>query len=75
MRIQAIISLSASVTMNMRSLSDRCAMERIAMRGLPSGVNSSRCMSSGSPFSQAEKPGEASRLLIAIASSLRSFAG
>ena len=45
------------------------------MRGLPSGVNSSRCASSGSPSIHAAKPGEASRLLIAIASSSRSFAG
>ena len=45
------------------------------MRGLPSGVNSRRCASSGSPRVQVAKRGEASRLLIASASSMRSFAG
>ena len=41
----------------MRSASLRCAIEKIAMRGLPSGVYSSRPMSSGSPSSHASKPG------------------
>ena len=45
------------------------------MRGLPSGVNSRRCASSGSPVIQVAKPGEAMRLLICIASLRRSFAG
>ena len=47
----------------------------IEMRGLPSGVNSSRCASSGSPVIHVAKPGDASRLFIGIASSSRSFAG
>ena len=75
LRIHAMTSLSTSVTMNMRSASLRCAMEMIEMRGLPSGVNSSRCASSGSPCIHVAKPGEAMRLLICIASLRRSFAG
>ena len=50
-------------------------MEMIESRGLPSGVYSRRCASSGSPFIQVAKPGEASRLLIAIASPRRSLGG
>ena len=63
LRIQAMTSLSTSVTMNMRSASLRCAMEMIEMRGLPSGVNSSRCASSGSPCIQVAKPGEAMQVV------------
>jgi hypothetical protein len=37
-RIQAITSFRSTVTKNMRSASERCAMERIAIRGLPSLV-------------------------------------
>ena len=59
----------------MRSASSRWAIEKMAMRGLPSGVASRRPMSSGSPSIHAAKPGEASRLLSAIASSKRSLAG
>ena len=63
------------MTTNIRSASLRCAIEMIAIRGLPSASYSSDWTSSGSPSSQASKPGEASRLLIRSASSVRSFAG
>ena len=49
LRIQARTSLSSSVTKNMRSASERCAIEKIATRGLPASL-SRRCpTSSGSP--------------------------
>ena len=59
----------------MRSASDRWAIEKIVARGLPSGVWRSAPTSSGSPSSQASKPGAARRLLSRVASSKRSFAG
>ena len=59
----------------MRSASFRCAIETMAIRGLPFASYSSDWMSSGSPLSQASKPGDASRPLIRSASSVRSFAG
>ena len=62
MRIHATISFSRIVTKNIRSDSERCAIERIATRGLPSSVHSNFEMSSGSPSIQEAKPGDASRL-------------
>ena len=59
----------------MRSASFRCAIEMTLTRGLPAGVHSRRATSSGSPCVQAANPGEASRLLSAIASAKRSFGG
>ena len=47
----------------------------IDSRGFPSGVCSKRGTSSGSPSSQPAKPGEASKLLRRIASSVRCLAG
>ncbi len=40
-RIQARIAFSSSVTKNMRSASERCAIEKIATRGLPPSLRSS----------------------------------
>ncbi len=59
----------------MRSASFRCAIEMIAIRGLPSASYSSDWMSRASPASQASNPGDASRPLMRSASSVRSFAG
>ncbi len=61
--------MSRIVTKNIRSASERWAIEMIDSRGLPSAVYSSRATSSGSPSIQPAKPGEASRLLSRIASS------
>ncbi len=74
-RTQPSTSFSSIDTKNMRSASDRWAMEKIDTRALPSGVNSIRPMSSGSPSSQVWNPGAASRLLMRMASSKRSFSG
>ena len=74
-RIQPTTSLRSSVTKNIRSASPRWAIDRIETRGRPSGVHSSRSTESGSPSSQAPKPGAASSAFSPIASSARSFAG
>ena len=59
----------------MRSASERWAMEKMETRGLPCGVCRKDATSSGSPALHAEKLGEANRLLMAMTSLKRSFAG
>ncbi len=63
------------MTKNIRSLSERWAMEMIESRGFPERVENRPATSSGSPSIQAANPGEASRLLSFIASANRSLAG
>ena len=74
-RTHPSVSFSRSETKNIRSASDRWAIEKIAARGLPAAVWRSAPTSSGSPSSQASKPGAARRLLSRVASSKRSFGG
>ena len=74
-RIQPSTWLSSSVTKNIRSASPKCAIEKMAMRGLPAAEWSSRLTSSGSPCNHDAKPGDARRLFKSIARLKRSFAG
>ncbi len=74
-RTHATTSLSSVETKNMRSASERCAIEITAIRGRPSFVQRRRCTSSDSPLIHAWKPGEASMPLSVIASAARSFGG
>ena len=62
-------------TKNIRSESERCAIEKIETRGFPSGVYMMRSMSSGSPVIHVEKPGAAKRLFKVIDRENRSFDG
>ena len=74
-RIQPISSFSSIETKNIRCASSRCEIDITEMRGLPSSVYSKFLALSGVPVIQASKPGAANRLLSAIASEKRSFAG
>ena len=74
-RIHVTSLANTSVVTNIRSSSERWARYRIAARGLPSGVNSNDCGSSGAPSPQAAKAGEAISAFSFSASSVRSFGG
>ena len=74
-RAQPRTWLSSSETKNIRSGSPRWAIERIEILGLPSGAWSIASTSSGSPWTHASNPGEASRLFIRMARAKRSLAG
>ena len=75
LRIHPSVSSRSSETKNMRSASLRWPIEKIPMRGLPLGVRSMAETSSGAPVSHVSKPGAASRLFSAVASSKRFLAG
>ena len=74
-RIQETVCPARSVTKAIRWASARCAIETTATRGLPAGDQSRRPTSSGSPSSQASKPGAAATVLSRVASWKRSPAG
>ncbi|NCA10215.1 hypothetical protein EBR56_00115 [bacterium] len=74
-RIQATVCPERSVTNAIRWASFKCAIETTLTRGLPSAVHRSRPTSSGSPASQASKPGAAATVLSRLASWKRSPAG
>ena len=74
-RIHDTAAPASSVTNAIRWASARCAIDTTATRGLPSGVHSSRPTSSGSPSSQASKPGAAATVLSRLARANRSPAG
>ena len=75
LRIQFIVSFTKLDTKNMRSASPKWAIEKIAKRGLPSGVYKNLSRSSGSPAIHDSNPGEANRLFRAIANPKRSLEG
>ena len=58
---------ASSVTNAIRCASFKCAIETTLTRGLPSGVQSRRPTSSGSPVSQASNPGAAATVLSRLA--------
>ena len=74
-RIHETACPARSVTKAIRCESFRCAIDTTLTRGRPAGVQRSRPTSSGSPSSQASKPGAAATVLSRLASWKRSPAG